>query len=73
MPLDIPPHLLAGFERLVAKARSDLEELGIDTSRLLPGQMLRMARDERNKFKQCIAGKESRKTPVKKGKPTNEK
>jgi hypothetical protein len=46
---DVPAHLLPKVERLVQKARAELEACGVDTAGKLPRQILRMAQIERHK------------------------
>jgi hypothetical protein len=46
---DVPPHLQSKVERLVQKARAELEARGIDIAGKLPRQILRMAQTERHK------------------------
>jgi len=46
---DVPAHLQARVERLVQKARAELEARGVDTTGKLPRQILRLAQIERHK------------------------
>ena len=50
---------------MVAKAKSDLKEVGIDTGQLLPAQMLKMANDERHRLKRYAATEALRKAKIK--------
>ena len=46
---DVPSHLQPRVERLVQKAKAELEARGIDTAGKLPRQILRLAQIERHK------------------------
>jgi hypothetical protein len=46
---DVPVHLQARVERLVEKAKAELEACGVDTGGKLPRQILRLAQIERHK------------------------